>query len=96
MQAPEIWIVGISGGKLLQLPTQLSRFLPLSFRPAWPCLATRYGTRSWLKPMGLENRILGLACGFTVLDRLCCNLVLAGEPAQDRSAPHLIVGKVDR
>jgi hypothetical protein len=46
-------------------------------------------------PVGLEYRILGLTCWFTGVFRSCCDLVLAGESAEDRSAAHLVVGEVD-
>src|SRR6476661_2078474 len=36
--------------------------------------------------VGLEYRILGLTCWFRGLIRSRCDLVVAGEPVQDRSA----------
>ena len=45
--------------------------------------------------VGLEYRILVLICDFTVLDRSCCDVVLVGESAEDRSAAHVVVGEVD-
>jgi len=47
-------------------------------------------------PVGLEYRILGVTWWFTGPIRSCCDLVLAGEPVEDRSAAHGVVGEVDR
>jgi hypothetical protein len=47
------------------------------------------------EPVGLEYRILGLTWGFTGLVRSCCDRVLGGEPVEDRSAAHVVVGEVD-
>lgn len=46
-------------------------------------------------PVGLEYWIVWLTCGFSGLVRSCCDLVLTGESAEDRSAAYLVVGKVD-
>jgi hypothetical protein len=47
-------------------------------------------------PVGLEYRMLGLTCEFTgTCVRSNGELVLAGEPAKDRSAADLVVGEID-
>jgi hypothetical protein len=45
--------------------------------------------------VGLEYRAMGLSCGFSGVVRSCCELVLAGEPVEDRPAEDLVVGEVD-
>ena len=45
--------------------------------------------------MGLEYRVLGLICGFRAWFESCCGVVLVGKPVKDRSAAHLVVGKID-
>ena len=45
---------------------------------------------------GLEYRRPGLACGFSGFRfGSCCDLILAGEPVEDRSAVQLVAGQVD-
>lgn len=47
-------------------------------------------------PVGLEYWILALTCGSAgARSGLCSDLVLAGEPAEDRFAAYLVVGEVD-
>ncbi|MDQ3765087.1 MAG: IS701 family transposase, partial [Actinomycetota bacterium] len=43
------------------------------------------------EPVGLEYGILGLNWGLRCSMRSCCDVVLAGESAEDRSAAHLVV-----
>ena len=44
----------------------------------------------------LGYTIAGLICRFMGVVRSCCDLILAGEPVEDRSAADLVVGEVGR
>jgi hypothetical protein len=70
---------------------------PLHGRPRWR-LRSRINTLlpAALQLVGLEYWIVGLTCGFGCPWWSCCNLILAGEPAEDGSAADLMVGQVDR
>ena len=62
-----------------------------------PSASTKSGRSAWIAhPAGLEYTILGLTCGLRVSVRSCTDLVLAGEPVENRSATNLVVGEVDR
>jgi hypothetical protein len=48
-------------------------------------------------PVRLEYRSLGLTCGFSgARCGSCCDLVLAGEPVEDRFTAELVADEVDR
>jgi hypothetical protein len=61
-----------------------------------PRAGVRCTTSHRVHPVGLEYRILVLTCRFMgTRIRSCCDLILTGEPAEDRSAANLVVGQVD-